>query len=645
MTAALSAVLFAATLMQSPHVMVVRAADASGRISPGPADTAFVYTCTALGMARVPYLKATDPQIADQGFSGVRVAIFVACKTLTPGTTGKLAQFLASGGHAIFVQYLPRKTARAAGWSAPEVCSARAGGGYNRIALPPDRPLGLPAEVPLHASQVSIVRSAADKLGLLVSSADKRQPVAAIYLGGKIGFIACALVGADPEAAGALLRGLVGHYDASLWPSLIPADASALPLPDGRLNLAGLVNTIKPLAFPYALRAMIAARKAQTCLDQAHDSLKKGLIDSALDLVQDARRSANTAFWSAFPSRQDELRGMWTCNTVPVSWDVAAEALANAHINVVFPYMASGAAAYYRSSVLPSAAGDDSHDWLADAIAACHAHGIRVHARILGLSCLFATPQTVASLAAAGRLVIDDKGHQHRWLCPTCRANRNALIEAVTEIASKYAVDGIQFDYFRYPDERCCVCPRCRAAFEQYFGRKIQDWPASVEPGGPAREAFNNFRRQQLNSLLAECRSAILRARPGLPISAAVWVNWPVHREGIAQDWVAWLNKGLIDFACPMDYTANTSRFKGWVEEQRGWAPSAKLCFGIGPCADGVGTFPPLTVARQIGIARENGQGWVIYNLSRRLMMDYLPPLALGISHDQASLPAWAGGA
>ncbi len=638
--AALYALLFAASLGQSPRVIVVRAADANGAVTSGPAQVGFAATCAALRSARVPFLKATDPQIAAQGFSGVRVAIFVACKTLTPGGAARLTQFLASGGRAIFVQYLPAEAARAAGWPTPQTCAAA----YDTIVLPSDRPFGFPASVPVRTSEVGVLASATGTLGLFFSSVGKRQPLAAIYLGGKVGFIACALVSADPGAAGALLRALIARYDAGLWQSLVPADASGLPLVDKRLTLADLLARVKVLSFPYAFRAMIAARKAQATLTQARDSLHQGMVDAALDLAAAARHAANVAFWTAWPSKDDELRGIWTCNDVPGSWQATAEALADARINVVFPYVASGSACYYQSSILPRATDAEDRDWLADALAACHARGIKVHVRLLGISCLYSTSDTVAGLSAASRLMVDDEGKTRRWLCPSSRPNRNAVIASCVEVVSKYPVDGIQIDYLRYPDEHCCLCPTCRAAYEGYVGHPVKNWPDCVAAHGPEAARFADFRRMQLDSLLGDCRSAILKARPGLPISAAVWVNWVVHREGIAQDWVAWLDRGLIDFACPMDYVASTSRFEHWAALQRTWAKSAPLCYGIGPGADGVGPFPPLNVAQQIGVARKNGQGWVLFNLTRGLLSDYLPPLSLGVSHDQASLPKWAGG-
>ena len=93
-----------------------------------------------------------------------------------------------------------------------------------------------------------------------------------------------------------------------------------------------------------------------------------------------------------------------------------------------------------------------------------------------------------------------------------------------------------------------------------------------------------------------------------------------------------------------MDYTANADRFAGWAASQRSWAGSGRLCFGIGPYADGVGAFPPLTVAREIEVARAHGQGWVLFSLTRGLLSEHLPPLSLGISHDETRLPRWAGG-
>jgi uncharacterized lipoprotein YddW (UPF0748 family) len=345
----------------------------------------------------------------------------------------------------------------------------------------------------------------------------------------------------------------------------------------------------------------------------------------------------------AWPTREEELRGVWASNTAVPSWDGAAATLAAARINVVFPYMASAAAAYYSSGVLPTADGARAgEDDLAQAVKACHAHGLKLHVRMLGLSCLFSTTQTRQALANAGRLMVDTQGNTKPWLCPSNPRNREMLIAAAAEMSSKYPVDGLQLDYFRFPGGDVCTCGHCRAGFEKLLGRRTTDWPRCVT--GPARDLFMQFRRRQLMSLLAEIRQAVHKVRPGLPISAAVFVNWPDHRDTFGQDWVPWLRAGLIDFACPMNYTANVEQFAEWVAKQRQWAGDKPLCAGIGPYADRVGDFPPLIVARQITVARKYTEGWVLFNLRPELLEDHIPRMALGLCYAPSRLPRWAGG-
>ena len=56
-------------------------------------------------------------------------------------------------------------------------------------------------------------------------------------------------------------------------------------------------------------------------------------------------------------------------------------------------------------------------------------------------------------------------------------------LESMLELVRKYHVDGIHFDYIRYPDLSGCYCPRCREKFEARIGRKVEQWPAEVIAG------------------------------------------------------------------------------------------------------------------------------------------------------------------
>lgn len=633
----------------APRVLVVRG-DASAKAGAAAAYLAqlsFDHTCQSLRQAHVPYRGSSDTQVMRLGLGQYRTAIFPYNRVLGQTELQRIGAWLAGGGRAVFVHALTASAASLLGLETPKPFKAAFPGAYHTLVFPERTLLGLPAEVAVGAEWVHAVapRRGVQALGYLSTRLGRPEDVSALYLTQRGAYIPCLLVKAPPRQAGQLLRAIVAKFDPEIWDVVVPPSPEDLAPVEASASLAALLRDLarRKSEGPHIKRGLRAASEARAALARARELLAADAANAASDLANTARRLAVRAYWLAWPTREDELRGVWACNYAEPSWEVAAAALAAARFNVVFPYVASGAAAFYPSRILPPAAEYSAErDYLAEAIKACHAHGIRVHARILGLSCLFARSSTKARLKKEGRLMVTVEGKTRPWLCPTNPANRAQLVAAAVEIASRYAIDGLQFDYYRYPWKDVCTCARCRADFEKMLGRRTNEWPGCVT--GPAKDLFYEFRRRQLDTLLAEVVAAVHKVRPDLPISAAVFINWPSHRATFGQDWVRWLRRKLIDFACPMNYTSSVQKFRQWTADQRKWAGDGVLCTGIGPFADGVGTFSPTTVAQQVAIARRYAQGWVLFNLRPELMDAYLPKLALGICYAPSSVPRWAGG-
>ena len=122
----------------------------------------------------------------------------------------------------------------------------------------------------------------------------------------------------------------------------------------------------------------------------------------------------------------------------------------------------------------------------------------------------------------------------------------------MVEVAAKYAVDGIHFDYIRYPDENTCFCDGCRERFEKKIGHKVDGLARSnpqerrtYSSSGPSSAATTSPRSFRL-----------LAPRPArfgrdIKISAAVFPNWPIDRQHIGQDWKLWCAAGLAGFRVP----------------------------------------------------------------------------------------------
>ncbi len=152
----------------------------------------------------------------------------------------------------------------------------------------------------------------------------------------------------------------------------------------------------------------------------------------------------------------------------------------------------------------------------------------------------------------------------------------------MAEIARNYAVDGLHWDYIRYPDGHTCYCAGCRARFEQTLGKGAAPWPESTRKDAQVRKAWLDFRRKQVTAVVAAAAVQARAARPGIKLSAAVYTSLPRHREELGQDWKLWCEQGYLDLVCPMNYTPNSRRFAMLSGFQKKWAGDTPVYPGIG---------------------------------------------------------------
>ena len=94
-----------------------------------------------------------------------------------------------------------------------------------------------------------------------------------------------------------------------------------------------------------------------------------------------------------------------------------------------------------------------------------------------------------------------------------------------------------------------------------------------------------------------------------------------------------WVDKGWLDFVCPMDYTSDPGGFKGYVERQLPYVKGKVPIYpGIGMTATGI-SMTPEEVILQAKIAREAGaQGFTIFNLTESTAKAALPAFKAGVS-------------
>ena len=149
----------------------------------------------------------------------------------------------------------------------------------------------------------------------------------------------------------------------------------------------------------------------------------------------------------------------------------------------------------------------------------------------------------------------------------------------ITEMFSnpKYAaLDGFCLDYCRYMDANSDFSDYSRAQFEEYIGKKVENWPSDIyyykegvtDRGqytpGPLYNQWIEWRAKVIQNVVAECRSALKGVRPDADLSvwAAAWYplphtgqNWGSTKYTyVDNNWWATDNYHTTGYADQLDY-------------------------------------------------------------------------------------------
>lgn len=379
---------------------------------------------------------------------------------------------------------------------------------------------------------------------------------------------------------------------------------------------------------------------AQVQREAAREQLAAGRPFEAIETLRKSERLTAEAFAAAQEPKPCEWRAFWCHDAYGppgMSWDAAAQLLADNGFTAVIINAAYTGAAYFENAHIPEAT-DYRGDALAECIAACQKHGLECH---LWLVCwrLGKTPAAFAAkMRDAGRMAMDYTGRPSAaWLSPAQPANQTLIVRALSDAARQYPVEGIHLDYIRFENEHFCFSAGARAAFEERQGGRVDNWPAGVLPGGRLREAWQAFRREAITQTVAMVRAALDELDHSVKLSAAVWPNLPLDRENLGQDWAQWCEDRRVDFVCPMSYTESNAKFAEWIALQKAWAAGR-------PCFPGIGlsTWPEpgdaVRLIEQVRTVRDAGlPGFTVFSYDAAAR-EVLPLLGLGLTRPALAL-------
>lgn len=384
------------------------------------------------------------------------------------------------------------------------------------------------------------------------------------------------------------LSSLISRYESTL----LAADAS-----NSNLDLLPKKITENPKQTNTETNTSSASNRSSKIVQQAKENLVsfQQLIqakeyEQARELWLKARRS----LWDNYPTErqfaQPEIRAMWldrgTIVQAKSEEDLAKvfDRMAQAGINVVFFETINASYPIYPSAIAPEQNPlTQGWDPLKAAVKLAHERGMEIHAwawifaaanqrhnEVMGQPKNYLGP--VLSLHPDW-LITNKQGepfdygrdYKKAFYDPANPEVQQYLLSLLEEIVTNYDVDGVQFDYIRYPFQ----APQANETFgyglssRWLFKQETGVDPIDISPNHPLWNTWTSFRAQQVTNFVAIASTRLKEIKPNLLISAAVFpMDQRERMYRLQQNWEVWGKNNWVDLICLMTYALDTGNLE-----------------------------------------------------------------------------------
>jgi uncharacterized lipoprotein YddW (UPF0748 family) len=324
----------------------------------------------------------------------------------------------------------------------------------------------------------------------------------------------------------------------------------------------------------------------------------------------------------SMPPAAAELRALWVdaFHAGIRSPEEADRLVADArriHVNTLIVQVRRRGDALYAGGLEPpldDPAYQPSFDALAHVVSAAHRAGLQVHAWINAMPVWRdeAPPKDARHVfnshgpTAAGDdcwLTGARDGTKRfpvgYFLDPGHPAARDHLVSVYLDVVRRYDVDGIHFDYIRYPETEGPALPRgSDVGYNPVSVARFQRAAGRTDVPQPDDEAWTRWRRQQVTQLIRRISIEARAIKPRIRVSAATiaWGRPPgsladfetvAPMQRVFQEWQGWLAEGLLDLAVPMNYAREHDDrvrgwFNGWIAWEKRYKAGRQLAVGVG---------------------------------------------------------------
>ena len=355
----------------------------------------------------------------------------------------------------------------------------------------------------------------------------------------------------------------------------------------------------------------------------------------------------------------NEVRALWVVReamTSPSEVSKMVKSAKEAGFNTLIVQVRGRGDAFYNARWEPRASSleNESTDFdpLAQAIEEAHAAGIKVHAWINTFLVAdaailpkspdhamykhpewLAVPRGIATELYRG----DPKSQTYSNTLVSYAQNNKEELEGIffspahpgvkeqiynlwIDITERYDVDGLHFDYIRYPNEQFdfsrTSLDRFRSELEKTMSAEERKRLSDASTNdvlvyvNTYPDRYAQFQRDQVTDLVERVYQGVKARKPQALVSAAVFANDKDAYEKRRQDWKLWLKRGILDVVCPMAYSKETATFARQIEVAVGAKGNNQVWAGIGSWL-----IPVASSLEKVSVAREKGaQGFILFS-------------------------------
>jgi len=326
---------------------------------------------------------------------------------------------------------------------------------------------------------------------------------------------------------------------------------------------------------------------------QAYRKSKKDCSDISLNYAKESINYASLAFQYTLPYLEKELKGTWVRpNSKNISEiQKTLDKIKDTGINNIFLETYYHGRTIFPSDTMKEYGFEEQNpefkdvDILAIWVKEAHKRGLKVHTWFESFyvgnknplnnskSILVVKPSWMnrtKQKADFDGYVSHPQEHNGYFLDPANPEVTEFLLKLITEITTRYNVDGVNVDYVRYPniskENLNNQWGYTKYAREEFFLIYAID-PIEISPRSNYWDDWCEYRRNKITNYIEQV-SRILRYK-NVSLSAVIFPDYKVSMQTKFQDWETWAQNRYLNAVTPLILTADDELAKSMLEEIR----------------------------------------------------------------------------